>query len=122
TIGKAERALCKALRLECSPQVSAPVAGDRPLTKQLCQGSRVQLPEGLDPIGATFVVSAARGWIGDKALDVPSPKNKQFGDQHGDTQTFQPLSKSEEHTSELQSRGHLVCRLLLEKKKKKTNT
>src|SRR5437660_5109214 len=28
-------------------------------------------------------------------------------------------SRSEEHTSELQSRGHLVCRLLLEKKKKK---
>src|SRR2546422_6841020 len=31
--------------------------------------------------------------------------------------------RSEEHTSELQSRLHLVCRLLLEKKKKKdTNT
>src|SRR5437870_13274107 len=29
-----------------------------------------------------------------------------------------PGSRSEEHTSELQSRGHLVCRLLLEKKKK----
>src|SRR5690625_6077068 len=28
------------------------------------------------------------------------------------------LSRSEEHTSELQSRGHLVCRLLLEKKNK----
>src|SRR5690625_5842982 len=28
-----------------------------------------------------------------------------------------PDSRSEEHTSELQSRGHLVCRLLLEKKK-----
>src|SRR5437870_9638245 len=28
--------------------------------------------------------------------------------------------RSEEHTSELQSRGHLVCRLLLEKKKKIT--
>src|SRR5439155_20225438 len=27
-------------------------------------------------------------------------------------------ARSEEHTSELQSRGHLVCRLLLEKKKK----
>src|SRR5690625_6784995 len=27
--------------------------------------------------------------------------------------------RSEEHTSELQSRGHLVCRLLLEKKKHK---
>src|SRR5690625_5948697 len=29
----------------------------------------------------------------------------------------QHLNRSEEHTSELQSRGHLVCRLLLEKKK-----
>src|SRR5258705_7848575 len=31
-------------------------------------------------------------------------------------------SRSEEHTSELQSLRHLVCRLLLEKKKKKTQT
>src|SRR2546422_3203616 len=30
--------------------------------------------------------------------------------------------RSEEHTSELQSRLHLVCRLLLEKKKKKNTT
>src|SRR5690625_6925470 len=30
-----------------------------------------------------------------------------------------PAGRSEEHTSELQSRGHLVCRLLLEKKKTK---
>src|SRR2546421_7457391 len=30
--------------------------------------------------------------------------------------------RSEEHTSELQSRSDLVCRLLLEKKKKKKNT
>src|SRR5690554_7115950 len=30
---------------------------------------------------------------------------------------FQIKSRSEEHTSELQSRPHLVCRLLLEKKK-----
>src|SRR3989442_1967039 len=29
------------------------------------------------------------------------------------------LPRSEEHTSELQSRPHLVCRLLLEKKKKR---
>src|SRR5438270_3750800 len=33
------------------------------------------------------------------------------------------VSRSEEHTSELQSQSNLVCRLLLEKKKKKiTNT
>src|SRR5690625_6444872 len=30
---------------------------------------------------------------------------------------FNTKTRSEEHTSELQSRGHLVCRLLLEKKK-----
>src|SRR5690625_6671327 len=30
------------------------------------------------------------------------------------------IERSEEHTSELQSRGHLVCRLLLEKKKRQT--
>src|SRR3989449_7907063 len=32
------------------------------------------------------------------------------------------LVRSEEHTSELQSRLHLVCRLLLEKKKKSSRT
>src|SRR2546426_9137773 len=32
-----------------------------------------------------------------------------------------PLTRSEEHTSELQSPCNLVCRLLLEKKKKKFN-
>src|SRR5205809_3538785 len=34
---------------------------------------------------------------------------------------LEPYARSEEHTSELQSRLHLVCRLLLEKKKKKKN-
>src|SRR5438874_5834619 len=34
-------------------------------------------------------------------------------------QRFTNLDRSEEHTSELQSRRDLVCRLLLEKKKKK---
>src|SRR3712207_8362876 len=33
-----------------------------------------------------------------------------------------PAGRSEEHTSELQSRQYLVCRLLLEKKKKKHPT
>src|SRR5690625_5685823 len=35
------------------------------------------------------------------------------------TMMVMPVRRSEEHTSELQSRGHLVCRLLLEKKKNK---
>src|SRR5690625_6567085 len=35
-------------------------------------------------------------------------------------QVAEESKRSEEHTSELQSRGHLVCRLLLEKKKTRT--
>src|SRR5690606_40224211 len=35
----------------------------------------------------------------------------------GATPTWRPTTRSEEHTSELQSRENLVCRLLLEKKK-----
>src|SRR5690625_5490226 len=36
---------------------------------------------------------------------------------HHGNRVFTILIRSEEHTSELQSRGHLVCRLLLQKKK-----
>src|SRR2546425_8235501 len=37
-------------------------------------------------------------------------------------QLFQQFDRSEEHTSELQSLAYLVCRLLLEKKKKLAHT
>src|SRR5437870_8974470 len=52
---------------------------------------------------------------------VPSQVNP--GNATTTTTTLQTTSttRSEEHTSELQSRGHLVCRLLLEKKKKTQN-
>src|SRR5439155_25163281 len=40
-----------------------------------------------------------------------------YGNEDGYTRNTLRV-RSEEHTSELQSRGHLVCRLLLEKKKK----
>src|SRR2546422_6270982 len=46
------------------------------------------------------------------SLTLPQPN---LGLVHLD---HQPVMRSEEHTSELQSRLHLVCRLLLEKKKK----
>src|SRR5690349_23146970 len=46
----------------------------------------------------------------------PRPRRGR-GERSGDL-----LSRSEEHTSELQSRRDLVCRLLLEKKKKDTTT
>src|SRR3712207_8148196 len=41
---------------------------------------------------------------------------------HAATRRLQPGRRSEEHTSELQSRQYLVCRLLLEKKKNENKT
>src|SRR5687768_18312875 len=38
---------------------------------------------------------------------------------HSSRRSLHDVRRSEEHTSELQSRLHLVCRLLLEKKKQK---
>src|SRR5690625_5287799 len=56
-----------------------------------------------------------------EALKDGTPENKAFisdMDHMADIlKDFQDKKRSEEHTSELQSRGHLVCRLLLEKKK-----
>src|SRR5699024_12591904 len=46
-------------------------------------------------------------------------RDRGSGDVHADVQTFRGIGRSEEHTSELQSRFDLVCRLLLEKKNKK---
>src|SRR3989449_7453969 len=50
-------------------------------------------------------------------------RQRHRGDRDAEQTDRQDLDqlRSEEHTSELQSRLHLVCRLLLEKKKKKTS-
>src|SRR2546429_190831 len=51
-------------------------------------------------------------WIGPNQPQVDYPREAQA------TDFSRGFLRSEEHTSELQSRLHLVCRLLLEKKKK----
>src|SRR3712207_9389369 len=55
---------------------------------------------------------AARPQIGTRRAAPPVPSSNR------DTATRSRGGRSEEHTSELQSRQYLVCRLLLEKKKK----
>src|SRR5688572_32154889 len=61
--------------------------------------------------------TAARADAKDKSFDTivtaSSPTNEV------QVEITQAASRSEEHTSELQSQSNLVCRLLLEKKKKK---
>src|SRR5439155_20970769 len=50
------------------------------------------------------------------AEDVSRPLSARVLERPRKTITTAVVPRSEEHTSELQSRGHLVCRLLLEKK------
>src|SRR3712207_6962428 len=54
------------------------------------------------------------------AGDGPGPRNRDGRHGHDDEAHRPRGPRSEEHTSELQSRQYLVCRLLLEKKKTKT--
>src|SRR5690625_1355034 len=64
-------------------------------------------------VGAILViVGAGMIWNGINKLQQPGALDKV-----GMIALPVALVRSEEHTSELQSRGHLVCRLLLEKKK-----
>src|SRR3989449_6088979 len=66
------------------------------------------------PSGITEVAIFWPAFVSSTDLDMS------VATQPGATQLTRILWRSEEHTSELQSRLHLVCRLLLEKKKKTT--
>src|SRR3712207_7428870 len=52
----------------------------------------------------------------------PRHSRRDIGNPAGLEAALSRTSRSEEHTSELQSRQYLVCRLLLEKKKKPTTS
>src|SRR2546422_6115420 len=64
------------------------------------------------------VLPAWRRVILDEAHHLEEVASGWFGAEASRLGLARLLSRSEEHTSELQSRLHLVCRLLLEKKKK----
>src|SRR5947208_11388502 len=70
----------------------------------------------LDPDRIEDVILGVVSPIGDQGFDIARTAALAAG-----LQTSGP-GRSEEHTSELQSPDHLVCRLLLEKKKKETQS
>src|SRR3712207_8691422 len=77
------------------------------------RASTVLLAAGKRALERQDLVAASS--IGQRATQLPSS-----GSARVHALEFLGRARSEEHTSELQSRQYLVCRLLLEKKKKYT--
>src|SRR5690554_7017410 len=67
------------------------------------------------PQGLKLLNQAPEAWL----LDMTDVKQVSSAAVALLLEWLKQAERSEEHTSELQSRPHLVCRLLLEKKKKK---
>src|SRR5258707_11740750 len=71
------------------------------------------------PFAATLALTTALALSGCKSSTPATPAPGASPDSTATQPAAQPATaRSEEHTSELQSRQYLVCRLLLEKKKK----
>src|SRR5690554_2816043 len=75
-------------------------------------------------IGSLLAVTSAliSGPLSEEALETELEGLYELSAELSANGAGEQLARSEEHTSELQSRPHLVCRLLLEKKKKKKNS
>src|SRR5687768_17985674 len=77
----------------------------------------LSLHDALPIYGKTVVFEVSKDA---NKIDIKRAIEKLLGAKVADVRTA-ITRRSEEHTSELQSRLHLVCRLLLEKKKKQHN-
>src|SRR5688500_19174092 len=62
-----------------------------------------------------YRIEVPAGWQAPPELRIPGPRSV-----HSGRELQMTVTRSEEHTSELQSPCNLVCRLLLEKKKHRT--
>src|SRR3989449_3154779 len=78
--------------------------------------AEIAAARGGDAIGALLARSAAGDLRARLSMPLGNYDEDQVGMLLGRPESL--IARSEEHTSELQSRLHLVCRLLLEKKKK----
>src|SRR5690625_6835227 len=100
----------------------------KPLTQTPCRLFPKTISKALSQPSCTVTVSATRGWSFSCRPCSQSLTALFFSPRaaccSASSEDCRPrklcnllrAARSEEHTSELQSRGHLVCRLLLEKK------
>src|SRR5207253_9330497 len=91
-----------------------------PYTTLFRSGFWVLVRGTLPPGAGAGPTAATRGHDGGSGVKVAarcdSDRSQPSATRRSATSANAGSARSEEHTSELQSRGHLVCRLLLEKK------
>src|SRR3712207_5412882 len=119
----------------------APLSSPQPYSRSARLGSRPGAQQGTNGEGTWAIATQwqttsgnkgcnpaicdhQNGWEGFRGSET-SPRDKvkyrRISLTRRRKNKHKPTGRSEEHTSELQSRQYLVCRLLLEKKKKKTS-
>src|SRR5690625_3253655 len=98
------------------PPASTPApAASAPATP----GSAKQVAAAMGPLSGDAQAGKAKAAVCGACHGIDGNSSMpQYPKLAGQNEHYIVEQRSEEHTSELQSRGHLVCRLLLEKKKK----
>src|SRR5438270_8840126 len=119
------RRLTRFLQSVLAPLLHARVAGQEAFFLEVPAERRVGLDQRARdavPHGTRLAADPAAVDRGDHVVAVDRVRQPQrLGHDHLKRRPREVvLQRSEEHTSELQSQSNLVCRLLLEKKKKKT--
>src|SRR5690625_6418338 len=97
--------------------LAAGIPGSVPATtiSMACISSNMAITSAVEAIRCGRIESAIAGGV-EVLSDLPIRYKKPLRQKLVETRKYRK-PRSEEHTSELQSRGQLVCRLLLEQKK-----
>src|SRR2546429_8554957 len=110
-----ERRVHNGTRLEASAAMKRADAGVARAVKHAISRALAPLPDDRFPTVTEFATA-----LGGSPHRTSVPTRGVFASRRGRRVAVAKTPRSEEHTSELQSRLHLVCRLLLEKKKNNT--
>src|SRR5690625_1371543 len=106
--------ICLLLLISCSNNAETAKETDYETTKKMIVDI-LQTEDGKKALSEVLNDDAMKQRLVIDSDTVKDALKEQFISEQGSEM------RSEEHTSELQSRGHLVCRLLLEKKKNNKN-
>src|SRR5690625_5644608 len=105
------------------PRPSKTTMSPRWMSPLSASGRHTVIESSTSRVGSIEALGMVKRWMTNPRIDPPRRTMRiamapiVFQNRAEHRRRDPKVARSEEHTSELQSRGHLVCRLLLEKKK-----